>query len=280
MVDSTVCISSSELGRAEAPRRATFVDVSDLRTKPKPSKRIRQAVVMAGGKGTRLHPYSAVLPKPLMPLGDMPILELLIRRLKNSGVEEVILAVNHLRHLIEAYFGDGGKFGVDVHYCGEDHPLGTAGALGNMLDILDDDFYLMNGDLLTTIDLERMAQEHAAHRADASIGIYEREHKIDFGLIEVDSDGMMAAYREKPSRKYFVSMGLYILSREAVREHVAEVGYLDMPTLLLKIKDKNGKLHCFKDDCIWLDIGRPDDFAMAQEIFERNPDIFLEPVTI
>jgi len=273
MSDITVRGNRSELHCAKAALRPDF-----LRTNLEPQVKIRQAVVMAGGKGTRLHPYSAVLPKPLMPLGDMPILELLIRRLRNSGVEEVILAVNHLRHLIEAYFGDGSKFGVNVHYSGEDHPLGTAGALGNMLDILDDQFFLMNGDLLTTIDLKRMAQEHVAAKADASIGIFEREHKIDFGLIEVDDNGLMAAYREKPSRKYFVSMGLYILGREAVREHVKEVGYLDMPSLLLKIKDKNGKLHCFNDECIWLDIGRPDDFAMAQEIFERNPNLFLEAI--
>lgn len=280
MADTTICDSLIDVDTTDVLRQARIVKVPEGRTPTEAPTKIRQAVVMAGGKGTRLHPYSAVLPKPLMPLGDMPILELLIRRLKNSGVEEVILAVNHLRHLIEAYFGDGRKFGVKVTYSGEENPLGTAGALGNMLDVLDDHFYLMNGDLLTTINLKRMAQQHIATKADASIGIYEREHKIDFGLIEVDSDGMMAAYREKPSRKYFVSMGLYILGREAVREHVADVGYIDMPTLLLKIKDKAGRLHCFNDDCIWLDIGRPDDFAMAQEIFERNPKVFLEPIRI
>src|ERR1700686_1343211 len=138
---------------------------------------IRQAVIMAGGKGTRLHPYSAVFPKPLMPLGDMPILELLLRRMKAVGVQEVILAVNHLRHLIEAYFGDGSELGIRLYYSNEEKPLGTAGALGNMLHLLDERFFLTNGDLLTTMDLRRMALSHASENADASLGIYERENK-------------------------------------------------------------------------------------------------------
>ena len=125
-----------------------------------PPALIRQAVIMAGGKGTRLLPYSALFPKPLMPLGDMPILELLLRRMKAAGVREVIIAVNHLRHLIEAYFGDGSELGMRLHYSNEDKPLGTAGALGNMLHLLDDTFFLTNGDLLTTMDLTRMAMSH------------------------------------------------------------------------------------------------------------------------
>ncbi|MEH2526997.1 MULTISPECIES: sugar phosphate nucleotidyltransferase [unclassified Bradyrhizobium] len=236
---------------------------------------IRQAVVMAGGKGTRLLPYSAVFPKPLMPLGDMPILELLLRRMKAAGVQEVILAVNHLRHLIEAYFGDGSELGLRLCYSSETKPLGTAGALGNMLDTLDETFFLTNGDLLTTMDLRRMALSHIAERADASIGIYERENKIDFGLIEFDTRNRLCAYREKPSSKYHVSMGVYILQREAVRAHVSDVDYLDMPNLLLKIKATAGNVVCFKDDCVWLDIGRPDDFALAQKMFEEDRDAFL-----
>ncbi len=236
---------------------------------------VRQAVIMAGGKGTRLHPYSALFPKPLMPLGDMPILELLLRRMKAAGVQEVIIAVNHLRHLIEAYFGTGSAFGLRLHYSNEDKPLGTAGALGNMLHLLDDTFFLTNGDLLTTMDLRRMALSHLAEQADASIGIYERENKIDFGLIEFDAKNRLCGYREKPTSKYHVSMGVYILQREAVRPHVSQVGYLDMPDLLLKIKASSGNVVCFKDSCIWLDIGRPDDFALAQKMFEQDRDAFL-----
>src|ERR1700733_11106604 len=160
-----------------------------------PPPLIRQAVIMAGGKGPRLHPYSALIPKPLMPLGDMPILELLLRRMKAVGVQEVILAVNHLRHLIEAYFGDGSELGIRLYYSNEEKPLGTAGALGNMLHLLDERFFLTNGDLLTTMDLKRMALSHVSENADASLGIYERENKIDFGLIEFDAQKRLSAYR-------------------------------------------------------------------------------------
>jgi NDP-mannose synthase len=240
-----------------------------------PPALVRQAVIMAGGKGTRLFPYSALFPKPLMPLGDMPILELLLRRMKAAGVREVILAVNHLRHLIEAYFGNGSELGMRLRYSSEEKPLGTAGALGNLLDVLDETFFLTNGDLLTTMDLTRMAVSHIAERADASIGVFERENKIDFGLIEFDTQNRLSAYREKPTSKYYVSMGVYILQREAVRTHVSDIGYLDMPNLLLKIKAADGNVVCFRDDCIWLDIGRPDDFALAQQMFEQDRQAFL-----
>lgn len=236
---------------------------------------VKQAVIMAGGKGTRLHPYSALFPKPLMPLGDMPILELLLRRMQADGVEEVIIAVNHLRHLIEAYFGDGSALGLRLRYSSEEKPLGTAGALGNMLHLLDDTFFLANGDLLTTMDLKRMAFNHIAEGAHASIGIYERENKIDFGLIEFDGRNRLSQYREKPTSKYYVSMGIYVLCREAIRPYVTSADYLDMPNLLLKIKANDGNVVCFRDDCVWLDIGRPDDFALAQQMFERQREVFL-----
>jgi NDP-sugar pyrophosphorylase family protein len=237
---------------------------------------VRQAVIMAGGKGTRLHPYSALFPKPLMPLGDMPILELLLRRMRTAGVREVIIAVNHLRHLIEVYFGDGSELGLKLYYSEEDKPLGTAGALGNMLPHLDDTFFVTNGDLLTTMNLRSMALRHIAEHADASVGIYERENKIDFGLIEFDARNRMCAYREKPTSKYHVSMGVYILQREAVRPHVSNVDYLDMPNLLLKIKGDSGSVVCYQENCVWLDIGRPDDFALAQKMFEEDREAFLD----
>jgi NDP-mannose synthase len=236
---------------------------------------VRQAVIMAGGKGTRLHPYSALLPKPLMPLGDMPILELLLRRMKLAGITEVILAVNHLQHLIEAYFGDGSRLGLKIKYKSEDQPLGTAGALGNMIDDLDDTFFLTNGDLLTTLDLKRMIAAHQEWHADASIGVYPRELKIEFGLIEFSSENRLSAYREKPSSKYFVSMGVYLLNREAVRPHVDAACRLDMPELLLKMKASGSDVRCHHDDCVWLDIGRPDDFALAQKLFQDDRDKFL-----
>ncbi|HEX3865087.1 MAG TPA: sugar phosphate nucleotidyltransferase [Stellaceae bacterium] len=236
---------------------------------------VTQAVIMAGGKGTRLYPYSALFPKPLMPLGDMPVLELLLRRMKKAGITDVILAINHLGNLIKTFFGDGSQLGLKIRYSNEDQPLGTAGALGNMLGDLDSTFLVSNGDLLTTMDLEAMAQQHIATDCDASIGIFQRENKIDFGLVEFDAENRLCAYREKPTNTYYVSMGVYVLRRDAVRPHIVPREYLDMPALLLKMRAARADIRCYYDDCMWLDIGRPDDFALAQTMFERNRDLFL-----
>ena len=243
--------------------------------RPQQQGLITQAVIMAGGKGTRLMPYSALFPKPLMPLGDMPVLELLLRRLKRAGVTDVILAVNHLGHLIQAFFGDGSQLGLRIRYSHEDKPLGTAGALGNMLDELNETFIVTNGDLLTSMDIEAMARQHMETQCDASIGVFERENKIDFGLIEFDSERRLSAYREKPTTMYYVSMGIYMLQREAVRPCITRGEYLDMPSLLLKMRAGQGDVRCYYDQCMWLDIGRPDDFAMAQSMFEKNRSLFL-----
>jgi NDP-mannose synthase len=236
---------------------------------------VTQAVIMAGGKGTRLHPYSALFPKPLMPLGDMPVLELLLRRMQRAGVTDVIIAVNHLGRLIRAFFGDGSQLGLRIRYSNEDQPLGTAGALANMVNDLDETFLVTNGDLLTTMDLVAMARQHLETGCDASIGVFERENKIDFGLIEFDSENRLCAYREKPTSMYYVSMGIYILQREAIRPCITKGEYLDMPSLLLKMRAAESDVRCYHDDCMWLDIGRPDDFALAQTMFEDNRALFL-----
>jgi NDP-mannose synthase len=245
-------------------------------SRPQRPGTVTQAVIMAGGKGTRLHPYSALFPKPLMPLGDMPILELLLRQMAKAGVTDVVIAVNHLRHLIEAFFGNGSQFGLRIRYSTEDRPLGTAGALGNMIDDLDHTFMVSNGDLLTSMDLAAMGRQHFDTEAAASIGVFERENKIDFGLVEFDADNRLSAYREKPTTMYFVSMGVYILQREAVRPHITKGEYLDMPSLLLAMRLDNYDVRCFHDDCMWLDIGRPEDFALAQSMFEQNRALFLK----
>lgn len=260
-------MTSLEQFRAEQARRQATADGVGA---------VTQAVIMAGGKGTRLYPYSALMPKPLMPLGDMPILELLLRRLQHAGVKNVVLAVNHLGHLIKAFFGDGSDLGLNIRYTHEVKPLGTAGALGSIIDELDETFLVTNGDLLTTMDLKGMMRQHLETHCDASIGIFERENKIDFGLIEFDSQNRLCAYREKPTSSYYVSMGIYILRRDSVRPCLEKDEYLDMPSLLLRMREAKADVRCYHDDCMWLDIGRPDDFAQAQTLFERDRERFLE----
>jgi NDP-sugar pyrophosphorylase family protein len=235
-----------------------------------------KAVIMAGGKGTRLQPFTASFPKPLMPLGDMPVLELLLRQLRRAGVDEVILAVNHLHHLIRAFCGDGSRFDLNIEYSLEDSPLGTAGPLGALLDQVGDSFIVTNGDLLTTFSVEKLIQTHAEQRADATLCVYEREVKIDFGLIQVDPEMNLKGYLEKPVNKHLVSMGLYLLNREAVAAHVQPGVHLDMPDLLLKLLRAGKKVHCHQQpESFWLDIGRPEDYATAQKLFDESRELFL-----
>src|SRR5688572_11605472 len=129
-----------------------------------------KALIMAGGMGTRLLPYSATLPKPLMPIGDRPVLEILLARLRKASIDHAVLAVNHLRHLIEAFFGDGSRFGMVISYCSEDRPLGTAGPIGMVIEELGETFLVANGDLLTTLDIGKMLEEHRRKGADVTVG--------------------------------------------------------------------------------------------------------------
>jgi NDP-sugar pyrophosphorylase family protein len=235
-----------------------------------------KAIIMAGGKGTRLAPYTAVLPKPLMPLGDMPILELILRQLKQHGVEEVVLAVNHLSHIIRAFFDDGQRLGMNITYSHEDYPLGTAGPLGAVIDRMDDHFFLLNGDLLCNIDFADLYQEHLRSAAGATIATYEREIKNDFGVLEIDEHQCLVGYREKPVYKHCVSMGLYVLSKNAVQTLVHPNVYLDMPDLMQNLMQQNKNVHCYLAKGYWLDIGRPEDYAVAQDLFSSNREMFLK----
>lgn len=235
-----------------------------------------KAVIMAGGKGTRLQPFTASFPKPLMPLGDMPVLELLLHQLRRAGVGEVILAVNHLHHLIRAFCGDGSRFDLSIEYSLEDSPLGTAGPLGALLDQVGDNFIVTNGDLLTTFSIEKLIQTHSEKRSDATLCVYEREVKIDFGLIQVEPDMSLKGYLEKPVNKHLVSMGLYMLKRDSIAPHVQPGVRLDMPDLLMKLHQEGKKVHChLQPESFWLDIGRPEDYATAQKMFDESRELFL-----
>lgn len=234
-----------------------------------------QVVVMAGGRGTRLGPYTATFPKPLVPIGDIPILELLLRQFKSAGVTEVILAVNHLHHLLRAFFGDGERLGLRISYSLEDKPLGTAGPIGAILPQLHDTFFVANGDLLTTLDFSAMLEAHRATKSDATIASFRRSIKSEFGILETDEAMRMTGYREKPMQTHLVSMGLYVLQRDAVERHLVPGDELDMPDLMRALVADGRHVLCHAPECFWLDIGRPDDYAEAQQIFARDRAIFL-----
>jgi NDP-sugar pyrophosphorylase family protein len=238
---------------------------------------LAEAVVMAGGKGSRLYPYSAVLPKPLMPLGGMPVLELLLRQFRHHRIGNVVLATNHLSHLIQSFFGDGAGLDLRISYSREDQPLGTCGPIAAVLDRMTENFLVSNGDLLTNLDIGRLLRFHEETRADATIATFRREVKLEFGVLEVAPDRRVLEYREKPAQSYDVSMGLYVLRREAVRAYIPANTRMDMPALLTRLVEAGRPVLSYQEDCLWLDIGSPEDYAQAQAIIETEPSVFLPP---
>jgi len=231
------------------------------------------AVILAGGKGTRLRPYTTVLPKPLMPIGDMPVLEVVLRQLKQNGFDQVTLAVSYLGELIEAYCGDGSRFGLDLSYSHEDKELSTAGPL-KLVKGLTDTFLTMNGDILTTLDYRALLEHHRREKAAATIALHRRTVRIDYGVIENDDEGRLVHYIEKPEYHYQVSMGVNVFE-PWVLDYIGDGERLTIPDLMLRLKDNGKTVSTFESDCLWLDIGRPEDHEKAVELFDSMRATFL-----
>ncbi|MGD0552225.1 MAG: sugar phosphate nucleotidyltransferase [Sedimentisphaerales bacterium] len=232
-----------------------------------------RVIILAGGKGARLKPYTTVFPKPLMPIGDMPILEVVLRQLKYFGFEKITLSVNHLADLIQTFFGNGSKLGLDISYCMEDKPLGTAGSI-SLAENLTEHFLVMNGDLLTTLDYGAMMSRHIASKASATIGVFQREVKIDFGVLELGQKGELLQYKEKPRFEFTVSMGVNAFHKSAL-EFIPKSQYLDIPTLMMNLKTAGKQVLTYQSECQWLDIGRPEDYEKAIAEFEKSQSKYL-----
>lgn len=232
-----------------------------------------RSIILAGGKGTRLAPYTTVFPKPLMPIGDIPILEIVIRQLAYYGFHNLTLAVGYLAELLMAYCGDGTKFGVHIDYSREEEPLGTAGPIA-LVKNLNDTFLVMNGDLLTTIDYSAMLASHRARGAIATVASYQRDVKIDLGVIEISDDFWITNYIEKPTYHYSVSMGIYIFE-PAILNYIQPNQRLDLPELMINLIQDKQKVNVFPFKGYWLDIGRPDDYALAVHEFGRHRGAFF-----
>lgn len=232
-----------------------------------------KAVILAGGKGKRLAPYTTVFPKPLMPIGDIPILEVVLRQLKAHGCEHITLAVGHLAELLRTFFGDGNKLGMKIDYSVEDKPLGTAGPLA-LIEGLQEPFFVMNGDILTDLDFTALYKYHIQRGAAATIATYERTVKIDFGVLEPDSDGFIANYIEKPSYDYRVSMGIYVFD-PFVLQYIERGKYFDFPDLVKHLIREGKKVASYPFLGYWLDIGRPEDYERAINEFELKRELFL-----
>lgn len=238
-----------------------------------PFHRARHAVILAGGKGVRLRPYTTCLPKPLVPLGDeVAILEVVLRQLQRDGIESVSIAIGHLGELIRAYVGEGHRWGLDVEYWQEASPLGTVGPLVQHRDRLPDDFLVMNGDILTDLPFDRLFDHHLTNGADVTVAAYTRIVDIDFGVLEVD-EARIVGFREKPSLDYTVSMGIYGLSRSVLERFVPGMP-LGFDELLLDQLSQGRPPQPFLFDGFWLDIGRPEDYDRANAEFPiRRPSL-------
>jgi NDP-mannose synthase len=235
-----------------------------------------QAVILAGGRGTRLKPFTNVLPKPLMPLGNISILEIVLRQLKYAGFSKIIIAVGYLHHIIRSVFEDGKRLGLSIEYSLEEQPLGTAGPLSLIMDKLDENFLVMNGDVLTNRDFTSMFDFHLNKMSDATISIKRREVNIDFGVIETNKKNEFIKYTEKPKYFFDVSMGINIFNRDAISKIIKKQVPIDIPDLITSLKNNNKKITCFSEPCEWLDIGRMDDYEEAVQMFENNKKIYLK----
>lgn len=232
-----------------------------------------RAIILAGGRGTRLRPLTISFPKPLVPLGGMPILELVVRQLRAAGFERITLSTGYLAELIRAYFGDGSRFRLAIDYAHEEKPLSTAGPLRLVKD-LPEHFLVMNGDLLTDLDYAGLLREHAASGAAATVATKARESVIDFGIVETSANGDLERWIEKPIHSHQVSMGVYALSRTTVGL-IREDEAIGMPDLLMRAVGEGRRVACHRFDGYWLDIGRVDDYETAQQEFEQRRDLLV-----
>lgn len=223
-----------------------------------------QVVIQCGGKGTRLRPYTSVLPKPLMPIGARPVLELLLKSLRRYGLEEVFITTGYLGHLIQSFCGNGHQWGINIHYTTEPEPLGTVGALALLRDRINDTFLMLNGDVLTDLDLRKFTACHRAHGGPATIATSLRSTRMDYGVIE-DADGEVTRFLEKPLLQHRVSMGVYCMEPSVISlvPPGTPFGFDDM---VFGMMSRQLPVHTYHHNGLWLDIGRVEDFQKAQDL--------------
>ncbi|PRH77851.1 nucleoside-diphosphate-sugar pyrophosphorylase [Streptomyces solincola] len=232
------------------------------------------AVILAGGKGVRLRPYTTALPKPLVPIGDRhAILEIVLRQLAAAGFTSCTLAIGHLGQIIRAYVGNGSRWGLDIDYSTEESPLGTIGPLLTIRDRLPENFLVMNGDILTDLDYADLVHRHAAGDAPLTIATYQRKVHIDFGVLTTDA-GKVVGFREKPSMDCRVSMGVYAVSRGTLDRYTPGLP-LGFDELILDLLGAGTPPAAYEFGGYWLDIGRPDDYDRANAEFTTHQSLLL-----
>ena len=223
-----------------------------------------EAVILAGGEGTRLRPYAEYIPKPLVTLEGLPILEIVLRQLARFGFKRIVITIGYEAHLIRANFSDGNHLGLELSYSEENSPLGTAGPLGG-IEGLAEHFLVLNGDLLTTLDFSLLFKDHIRSKPMLTIAAHEQTVPVEFGIIE-GSDQNVSGYVEKPTLRYRVSMGIYAFSYRVLR-YIKPNVRLDFPDLVLRLLEAKEAVRYFPFDGYWLDIGRGEDYERARDDF-------------
>lgn len=233
-----------------------------------------KAVVLAGGQGQRMRPFTSVLPKPLMPIGDRPILDIILRQLHHHGATDVTIALNYLGSLIQAYV-DQSEVGqmMNIHYHWEDKPLGTAGAIGTIAN-LDEPFIVTNGDILTSLNFGEMYACHKAKGAELTVGTVTTDVQIELGVLSIDDEDRIYGYDEKPKKSYAASMGLYVYSPSVLAD-IKPGEYLDAPTLVQQLMDAKRSVIAYRPECVWIDIGNQGEHERASGVFMDDPSVFL-----
>lgn len=235
------------------------------------------AVILAGGRGVRLRPYTTAFPKPLVPIGDeYAILEIVLRQLQSAGFTSITIAIGHLGQLIRAYCGDGSQWGLEIRYWDEETPLGTMGPIVANLDDVPEHFLVMNGDVLTDLDYAGLLEGHIGSGAPITVSTYARTVKIDFGVLQIGGEGddRIVAFEEKPVESFSVSMGIYAVSRQTLERYTAGEA-LGFDELVLDLLDTDTLPRVHRFDGYWLDIGRPDDYDTANEEWEQLRPLLL-----
>jgi mannose-1-phosphate guanylyltransferase len=225
-----------------------------------------QTIILAGGKGTRLDPYTRILPKPLFPIEDKPIAAILVHQLQRAGFNEIIMCLGYLADLIRLYFQDGSQFGLTIRYSIESEPLGTAGPI-RIVNDLEDDFLVVNGDELTSLDFRALYEHHLAMKADLTVAVHKKTIYSSFGVLEI-KDGQVTAYSEKPTLNYWASMGIYVMNKR-VLALIPENKRFDMPDLVQRLLSEQARVVSYESEDLWFDIGTMADLEKAKEEFKQ-----------
>jgi mannose-1-phosphate guanylyltransferase len=229
-----------------------------------------RAVIQAGGQGTRLRPYTFVVPKPLMPVGEQPVIEMLLKWLRRWGIKEACITTGYLGHLISTLCGDGSQWDMEIQYSNEREPLGTIGPLANIKDYLTDMFLVLNGDLITDLDINDFVGFHKSSGAQVTVACTDQVIDLDFGVIDApNGDGRMAGFREKPSMAYQVSMGIYCME-PAILDLIPRDVPFGFDNLMHTMLLHDMPVYTYKHKGLWLDIGQEKDFTLVQERFANE----------